>query len=119
MKKTLVLGASPDPFRYAYLAVQRLVKSEIEVVPIGIRKGEIEGIEIIIGKPALSDIHTISIYLSIDNQEEYYDYIIALKPKRIIFNPGAGNIELAKLANGAGIETHFECTLVLLSIGEY
>jgi len=119
MKKTIVLGASPDPSRYAYLAVQRLVKKGAEVVPIGIRKGEIEGVEIIIGKPALSDVHTMTVYLSIENQKEYYDYIIGLKPKRIIFNPGAENLEFSKRANEAGIETKFECTLVLLSIGSY
>lgn len=119
MKKTVVLGASPDPLRYSYLSVQRLVNKGIEVFPIGIRKGEIQGIEIIIGKPKLSDIHTVTIYLNVLNQREYYDYILELKPKRIIFNPGAENMELMKLAKKVGIETEFDCTLVQLSTGNY
>ena len=119
MKRTLVLGASPDPSRYAYLAVQRLVEKGIEVFPIGIREGEIHGVDIIIGKPELTDIHTVSIYLNVYNQREYYDYIVDLKPERIIFNPGAENMELAEIAQVASIETHLACTLVLLSIGDY
>ena len=119
MENTIVLGASPDTYRYSYLAVQRLVEKGIPVFPIGIREGEIQGVDIIIGKPSLSDVHTVTIYLNVQNQKEYYDYIINLKPKRIIFNPGAENIELMKIAEEAGIETKFECTLVLLSIGSY
>ncbi len=119
MKKTLVLGASPDSSRYAYLAVQRLIENGIEVFPIGIREGEISGIKIIIGKPQLSDIHTVTLYLNAQNQIEYYEYIIRLKPKRIIFNPGAENMELIKIAKQTGIETQLACTLVMLSIGDY
>lgn len=119
MKKTLVLGASTNPARYAYLAVERLLESEIEVVPVGIKKGEAFGIEILNGKPALSEIHTVTLYLSAKNQKDYYDYIIGLKPKRIIFNPGTENPTLAEMAKEAGIETLEACTLVMLSLGNY
>lgn len=119
MKKTIVLGASPNPSRYAYHAVQRLIEKGIEVFPIGIRKGEIQGIPILTGQPQLSDIHTITLYLNAQRQREYFDYILGLKPKRIIFNPGAENIELMELAKKAGIETLNECTLVMLSFGDY
>ena len=93
--------------------------NDLEVVLIGIREGEIQGVEIIIGKPILSDIHTVTIYLNAQKQREYYDYIINLKPKRIIFNPGAENFEFMQIAKKAGIETQSDCTLVMLSVGNY
>ncbi len=119
MKKTIVLGATPNPSRYAYHAVQRMIENGIEVFPIGIRAGEIMGTKILIGKPSFSAIHTVTLYLNPHNQREYYDYIIFLKPKRIVFNPGAENFELMQLAKRAGIETQVECTLVMLSVGSY
>ena len=119
MKKTLVLGASPDPFRYAFRAVQKLKENGFEVIPIGIRNGKIGDTDIVIGKPDLFNIHTVTIYLNISNQRGYYEYILKLKPKRIIFNPGAENLEFAQLAKEEGIEVEFECTLVQLAIGKY
>ena len=119
MKKTLVLGASPNPERYAYLATMRLAQRGHEVVPVGIRKGEIEGIKIIEGKPEIEEVDTVTLYLGAARQPEYYDYIFSLKPKRIIFNPGAENAELTQLAQERGIETVEGCTLVMLSIGAY
>lgn len=119
MKKTLVLGATPNPARYAYLAVIRLKQYGHEVVPAGIREGQIEGIEIQQGTPAVEGVDTVTLYLNAQRQRDYYDYIFSLKPRRIIFNPGAENPELAKLANERGIETVEGCTLVMLSIGAY
>lgn len=119
MKKTLVLGATPNPERYAYLATMRLAKYGHEVVPVGIRKGEIEGIEIIEGKPDVGAVDTVTLYIGEARQPEYYDYILSLQPKRIIFNPGTENPELMRLAQAQGIETVEGCTLVMLSIGAY
>lgn len=119
MKKTLILGATPNPERYAYLATIRLVQHGHEVVPVGIRKGEIKGIPILEGKPELEDIDTVTLYVGPVRQPEYYDYILSLQPKRIIFNPGTENPELMKLAQERGIETVEGCTLVMLSIGAY
>ncbi len=119
MKKTLVLGASPNPERYAYLATMRLAQHGHEVVPVGIRKGDIQGIEIIQGTPDVEGVDTVTLYLGAARQPEYYDYIFSLNPKRIIFNPGAENPELMRLAQERGIETVEGCTLVMLSIGGY
>ncbi len=119
MKKTLVLGASPNPNRSAYMAAERLVENGTDVLPVGIKKGEISGIGIMTGKPEISGIHTITLYLNAENQREYYDYIFGLKPKRIIFNPGAENDELVVLAKKAGIETIYGCTLTMLALGNY
>ena len=119
MKKTIILGATPNPERYAYLATSRLKKAGHEVLPVGNKKGEIEGIVIENETPQYEGVDTITLYLNPDNQKPYYDYILSLKPKRIIFNPGTENWELVKLAKEQGIETEIACTLVMLSIGNY
>lgn len=119
MKKTLVLGASTNPSRYSHIAVHRLKNKGHEVVPVGIREGAIAGIEIQKGEPNINEVDTITLYLNPERQVPYYDYILSLKPKRIIFNPGTENAELVKLARENGIETAIACTLVLLSMGTY
>ncbi len=119
MKKTVVLGATPNPERYAYLATQRLVKFGHEVVPVGLKKGLIAGLEIQQGEPALEEVDTVTLYMGAERQQPLHDYILSLHPKRIIFNPGAENPELEKMAHERGIETVEGCTLVMLSIGTY
>ena len=119
MKKTLVLGATDNPTRYAFLAVQRLLRFGHEVVPVGIRNGQVEGLEILHGTPAVSEVDTVTLYVGPERQPPYYDYIVSLHPKRLIFNPGTENPELIQLANAQGIETVEGCTLVMLSIGSY
>ena len=119
MKKTVVLGASPNTSRYSNRVVKRLISNGYEAVPIGIRKGIIEGIEIITEMPFVRNVHTITLYLNPERQKPQYDYIFNLQPERIIFNPGTENPELMRLANERGIEVEVACTLVLLSVGEY
>ena len=117
--KTVVLGATPNPSRYAYMAVKSLQRHGLEVIPVGRKEGEVGGLKILNGKPELEDIHTVTLYLNPTNQVEWYDYILALNPKRIIFNPGTENPELIKLAREKDIETMYACTLVMLSMGSY
>lgn len=118
-KKTLVLGASPNPSRYSYLAVNKLSRYHHEVVAIGKRKGKAGEIEIDTEQKAIEGLDTITLYLNPQNQKQYYDYIISLKPKRIIFNPGTENPELYKLAGQNNIQVLEACTLVMLSTGQY
>jgi len=118
-KKTVVLGASDNPTRYSYLAINRLTAHGHPVTAIGKRKGMASGIEITTEHPELTGIDTVTLYLNAKNQREYYDYILSLHPKRIIFNPGAENEELEALAKQNGIEPMEACTLVLLSTGQY
>jgi uncharacterized protein len=119
MKRTIVLGASPNPERYAFRATKKLKDYGYEVIPIGNKKGEIDGITIQNDTPQYEGIDTITLYLNAENQKPYYDYMFSLKPKRIIFNPGTENMELMKKAKERGIESEIACTLVLLSLGEY
>lgn len=118
-KKTLVMGASPNPSRYSYLATMRLAANNHEVIPFGVRKGEIEGISIVNELPQDNDIDTVTLYLNPQLQEQYYDYIMGLSPKRIIFNPGTENPEFIKHAQDNSIETEIACTLVLLGNNQY
>ena len=118
-KKTLVLGASDNPSRYSFLAIHRLTSLGHPVVGIGKRNTEVAGVHIDTIRPSINDIHTVTLYLNPAHQKEYYEYLLSLKPKRIIFNPGAENAELARLADKNGIQTLNACTLVLLSTGQY
>lgn len=119
MKKTVVLGASPNPSRYSHVATNRLKNHGHETIPVGIRKGEINGLEIQLGQPEIESVDTITLYMNPERQKPHYDYIFSLKPKRIIFNPGTENPELMQLAKEKGVETVIACTLVMLSIGDY
>lgn len=121
MAKTLILGASTNPSRYAYLAFNDLTEYGHEVVPLSIKKGELNGNEFLdlTEKPDLKDIHTVTLYIGIFNITPWIAYILSLKPKRIIFNPGTENPELITQAKDAGIETVIGCTLVMLRTKSY
>lgn len=118
-KKTLVLGASDNPARYSYLAVNKLRGNGIDVVAIGRKKTKVADVEIGTEKKQFENIDTITLYLNPNNQKEYYDYILSLHPKRIIFNPGAENQELFDLAKSNSIKALEACTLVLLSTHQF
>ena len=118
-KKTVVLGASDSPMRYSFLAVRRLKSYDHPIVAIGKKKGFIDDIQITTEHPSMNDVDTVTLYLNPMHQKQYYDYILSLHPKRIIFNPGAENAELAALAKQNGIQPMNACTLVLLSTGQY
>ncbi len=118
-KKTLVLGASSNPSRYSNLAVNSLIAKGHDVIAVGRTPGSIGKTDITTEKKEITNLDTVTLYLNAANQKSFYDYIISQKPKRIIFNPGAENDELAGLANKVGILTQEACTLVLLSTGQY
>lgn len=119
MKKTLVLGASPKPSRYSNQAVWLLREYGHQVVAVGIRQGKIRDAQIQRGKPEADDIHTITLYIGAKRQPEYYDYIVARQPERLIFNPGTENPELEEIARQNQIEVVKRCTLVMLNTGNY
>ena len=121
MKKTVIIGATPNPGRYAYLAANMLSQYKHEVVPLGIKKGTVAGydIEDIRGKPVIENVHTVTLYIGPQRQPEWYDYIIGLKPKRIIFNPGTENDEFERRAEENGIEALEACTLVMLRSNQF
>lgn len=119
MKKTVVLGATPDSSRFAYKAANMLVRYGHEIVPVGLKKGEVAGKTIANDNPIIEGVDTITLYVGTKNLPPLFNYIIDLKPKRIIFNPGTENDELIQLAEKNNIEPVIGCTLVMLSCGSY
>ena len=119
--KTVVIGASPNVNRYSNRAVNSLIDYGFEVIPLGIRRGGIAGIDIINlrERPHLENVHTITLYINPGNQVEWYQYIQNLNPERIIFNPGTENPEFENRLNHLGIDTIKGCTLVMLNSGIY
>jgi uncharacterized protein len=121
VKKTVIIGATTDRSRYAYLAASMLSNYHHEIVPIGIKKGELFGTEIlnIYDKPKVGDVDTITMYIGPQRQPEWYDYLLSLNPKRIIFNPGTENDTFESMAEEKGIEVVEGCTLVMLRTNQY
>jgi uncharacterized protein len=121
LKRTVIIGATTDRSRYAFLAAQILSQYQHEIVPIGIKKGEVFGAQIlnIFEKPVVKDVDTITMYIGPHRQPEWYEYLIGLKPKRIIFNPGTENDVLENMAEEKGIEVVEGCTLVMLRTNQY
>jgi predicted CoA-binding protein len=121
VKKTVIIGATTDRSRYAYLAASMLTNYKHKIVPIGIKKGEVFGEEIldIREKPKVSDVDTVTMYIGPQRQPEWYNFILGLNPKRIIFNPGTENETLESLAEERGIEVVEGCTLVMLRTNQY
>jgi len=119
MKKTLVIGASENPDRYSNKAIKALVTHNHEVVAIGLRPGQVNGISFNSEKKDFENIDTVTMYIGPQNQPEYYQYILNLKPQRVIFNPGTENPEFISKLESAGIYPEIACTLLLLSTGQY
>ncbi|MBC3757517.1 CoA-binding protein [Hyunsoonleella sp. SJ7] len=117
--KTLVFGASLKPNRYSNYAIQRLVANDVEVVAFGLKSGTVEGIEIQTELIEYEDIHTVTLYVNPKRQREYYNYILSLKPERVIFNPGTENPEFYRVLKEHNISFEPACTLVLLATNQY
>lgn len=118
-KKTLVLGASLKPIRYSNMAVNKLVKYNHETVAFGMREGTVADVVIDTKLKLYTDLDTVTLYLNPKRQQEYYDYIVSLNPKRVIFNPGTENPEFYAILKAHNIAFEIACTLVLLSTDQY
>ncbi len=118
-KKTMVIGASENSERYANIATKRLLQYMHPVVLLGIKAGQINEQPILVDKPKLNDIDTVTLYVGPKNQAEWFDYVVSLNPKRVIFNPGTENKEFYRVLEVNKREVVEACTLVMLSIGDY
>ena len=118
-KRTLVLGASLNPTRYSNIAIKRLISSGIETLALGAREGRVGNVVVEVEKKLFSDLDTVTLYLNPERQKEYYDHMVSLQPRRVIFNPGTENVEFIKILKNNGIEVEIACTLVLLSTKQY
>jgi predicted CoA-binding protein len=118
-KPTVIIGASDHPNRYSYLAANRLLAYGHPMFPLGIRAGRVAGTDIILNRPVLEGIHTVTLYINPMRQPDWYAYILSLRPRRVIFNPGTENDEFEGILKQAGIEALEACTLVMLATGHY
>jgi predicted CoA-binding protein len=116
---TLVFGASLNPVRYSHLAIERLVTHGVPTLAYGLKKGLVAGISIDTQLMDYNEVDTVTLYLNPQRQKNYYDYIISLKPNRVIFNPGTENPEFWKLLQSHKISYEVACTLTLLTTGQY
>jgi predicted CoA-binding protein len=119
MKNTLIIGATPNPSRYAYRAAHMLKSKGHSIVNIGIKTGDVAGVAIERPEKIYDDVHTVTLYIGPALQDGYFDYIVETNPKRVIFNPGTENEKLEEVLKANGIESVEACTLVLLSTGQY
>jgi uncharacterized protein len=116
-KLTLVIGASSNPWRFSHMCILKLRNHNIPVVAIGLRPGMIGDVKIVTGYPEITNVHTVSLYIGSELQQNYYEYILNLKPKRIIFNPETYNPEFEYLAHANDLHTVEACTMLLLEAG--
>lgn len=119
MVKTLVFGASLNPLRYSNIAIHRLVENKTETVAFGVRTGVVSGVQVKDNFVDIQNIDTITLYMNPARQREYYEKIISLAPRRVVFNPGTENPEFQEMLQHAGIQAEVACTLVLLATGQY
>lgn len=117
--ETVVLGASPNPRRYSYIATEKLIDEGFKVIPVGIKTGKINNAEITKNYPEQKNIHTLAMYLSPKNQKQYYDILANNPPKRLIFNPGTYNPELESILEKKGVKVIRSCVLIMLSNDQY
>lgn len=118
-RRTLVIGASENTDRYSNRALLSLRSSNIETFAIGVKKGKVLDVSIEVEKKYFEGIDTVTLYLNPTRQKEYYDYILSLHPKRVLFNPGTENVEFEKILQENGIAVERACTLVLLATNQY
>ena len=128
MKKTVVIGASENTERYSNRVVRMLHHQSIPVIAIGLKEGEIDarlndevgqGIKIQTGLSKIENVDTVTLYVGPQHQAQYYDYVLSLKPERVIFNPGTENSEFEKKLKDNGIEVQEACTLTMLTVGNF
>lgn len=119
MKKTLVIGASENPARYSYKAIMKLRNHDHPVVAIGLKNGSVQDVHFGKELEPFEEVDTVTLYINPTIQEQYYDYILQLKPKRVIFNPGTENDAFERLLKYNHIEAVEACTLVMLATGQY
>ena len=119
MSIVVVLGASPNPERYSYKAVKRLISNNYQVVAIGKHEGFIGNVPIVTGQPGLSDVHTVLMYLAPHHQGEIFEYVIALRPRRVIFNPGTESPEFEEWLKSYDIIVMHGCSLVMMATGRF
>ncbi len=121
MEVVAVIGASSDPVRYAYQAVELLEQYGHRPIPVHPRETSVRGLPVVnrLGDLVGTRIDTVTVYVNPSISDKYEQELLALKPLRVIFNPGAENPRLERTLQSNGIKVENACTLVLLRTGQY
>lgn len=117
--KTLIIGASNNPERYSYKAAERLLAHNHPIELLGLRPDIVLNHQINTERKQFQAIDTVTLYVGPQHQPDYYSYVVSLKPRRVIFNPGTENEEFMQILQQNDIKTEVACTLVLLATGQY
>jgi hypothetical protein len=119
-ERVAIIGASDNPERYSHKALLLLRRHGHEVIPVHPKLTEIEGIAVAPSLSAIAgQVDTVTMYVGPAISSGLQDSLIALRPGRVIFNPGAENAALAEALEKAGIACEEACTLVLLNSGQF
>lgn len=119
-QRVVIIGASDNPERYSHRALLLLRRHGHEVVPVHPKLAEIEGIAVAADLNQITGpVDTVTMYVGAAISSGLTEKLIALKPRRVIFNPGAENAVLAVALEKAGIACEEACTLVLLNTGQF
>ena len=120
MMRVAVIGASNKPHRISYQAVSSLLQAGHDVYPVHPVLKEIQGLPVYNGIEKVPEpVHTVTVYVNAERSTPMAEAIVNLHPKRVIFNPGAENVVLAKTLQGHGINVVEACTLVLLHTKQF
>ncbi len=119
-QRVVIVGASDKADRYAHKAQLLLSQHGHGVVPVHPRLGSIEGMPVVADLSQVTgDVDTVTMYVGPAISQGLGDKLVAVKPKRVIFNPGSENAELQEKLEAAGIEVEEACTLVMLRTGQF
>ena len=119
-QRVVIVGASDNPERYSHRALLSLRQHGHAVVPVHPKLAEIEGVPVVADLSAITGaVDTVTMYVGAAISAGLKDQLIALKPRRVIFNPGAENAHLQEALQQAGIACEEACTLVLLNTGQF
>ncbi|MFK5987170.1 MAG: CoA-binding protein [Pseudomonadota bacterium] len=115
MQTVAVLGASDKPRRYAYKAIKLLQQHGHAVIPVHPKLAAIEGLNVIAKLADIQqNIDTLTLYIGEQRSQLLVDEIVALKPGRVIFNPGTESKLLEEKLQQAEITYVLDCTLIML-----
>jgi predicted CoA-binding protein len=118
-RTTVVMGAVPEPLRYAAMAVERLLNAGHHVVPVGLRGGETHGLSILADVPSSTAVDTVTLYVAPLRLRPHHDRVLGWRPRRVVFNPGTEDSAFEQRLREAGVEVVVGCTLVMLATGQY
>ncbi len=121
MEVVAVIGASSDPVKYAYQAVELLEQYGHRPIPVHPRETSVRGHAVVHRLRDLigTKIDTVTVYVNPSISDKYEEELLALRPGRVIFNPGAENPRLEQGLTSKGIKVENACTLVLLRTGQW